>query len=188
MSTINLFQGIGFAAGSAAILFVSRASLRSPGSHGFYRFFVWELLLALFLLNADVWFLDPLSPHQLASWALLVVCVLPLVLGVRTLRRAGKPAAERTGEPQLLAFEKTTSLVSTGIYRYIRHPLYSSLLLLGWGIFFKAPNPAGLALAAGATVFLFATAFADEAECRRFFGTAYADYMGRTKRFVPFIV
>ncbi len=188
MSALAALQLIGFAAGSVPIVFVSRASLRSPRSHGFYRFFAWELILALFLLDADVWFLDPFAPHQLISWALLVVCFAPLALGVRTLHRAGNAAPERAGEPELLAFEKTTALVSTGIYRYIRHPLYSSLLLLAWGIFFKSPSPAGFALAAAATAFLFATALADEAECRRFFGSDYADYMQRTKRFLPFVV
>ena len=93
----------------------------------------------------------------------------------------------RKEDDQLLAFEKTTTLVTTGIYHYIRHPLYSSLLSLAWGIFFKAPTWLGALLAAAATVFLFATARADEAECVRFFGPAYQAYMKETRRFVPFL-
>jgi protein-S-isoprenylcysteine O-methyltransferase Ste14 len=183
-----MIQPAAFLVASAGIVYVSRRSLLAPRSHGFYRFFAWELILALFLLDADVWFRDPLAPHQLVSWPLLVVCILPLVLGVWALRRRGRPVDTREGEPELLAFEKTTSLVTTGIYRYIRHPLYSSLLILAWGIFFKAPSWPGLGLAAGATVFLFATAMADEAECVRFFGPAYRDYMRGTRRFIPFVV
>jgi protein-S-isoprenylcysteine O-methyltransferase Ste14 len=38
-----------------------------------------------------------------------------------------------------------------------------------------------------ATVFLIATAKADEAECIRFFGAEYQAYMKRTKMFVPFV-
>ena len=88
---------------------------------------------------------------------------------------------------QLLAFEKTSQLVKSGIYRYIRHPLYSSLLLLAWGIFFKSISwPAGL-LALAATAFLFLTARADEAECLHFFGPDYKEYMQHTRRFIPFI-
>jgi protein-S-isoprenylcysteine O-methyltransferase Ste14 len=38
-----------------------------------------------------------------------------------------------------------------------------------------------------ATGFLVLTARADEAECVKFFGTAYEDYMKKSKRFIPFL-
>jgi protein-S-isoprenylcysteine O-methyltransferase Ste14 len=158
-----------------------------PGSHGFYRFFAWELILALVLLNVAVWFRDPFNWHQLISWVLLVVSFVPLVFGVRTLITRGKPVKRREDDASLLAFEKTSALVTTGIYRYIRHPLYSSLLILVWGVFFKEPSWLGGLLALAATLALIATARADEAECTRFFGPAYQDYMRRTRMFVPFL-
>jgi protein-S-isoprenylcysteine O-methyltransferase Ste14 len=65
--------------------------------------------------------------------------------------------------------------------------MYSSLFLLTWGIFFKSPSWIGMILAIAATLFLIATAKADEAECTRFFGTQYQEYMKTTKRFVPYI-
>jgi protein-S-isoprenylcysteine O-methyltransferase Ste14 len=180
-------KGIVFLALAATIFYVSRKSLRVPGSHGFYRFFAWEIILILVFLNLDAWFRDPFSWYQWISWFLLVLCVGPLIIGVRSLARQGKPTSRRDTEPQLLAFEKTTALVTTGIYRYIRHPLYSSLLLLGWGVFFKIPTWYGALMASAATGFLFATAKADERECVRFFGADYESYMKRSKRFIPFI-
>ena len=104
------------------------------------------------------------------------------------LRARGKPVEQRAGEPQLLAFEKTSTLVTDGIYAYIRHPLYSSLLLLAWGIFFKSPGLTGLALTLAATLALVATALADEAECMRFFGSGYVEYRKKTRMFVPFVL
>jgi protein-S-isoprenylcysteine O-methyltransferase Ste14 len=178
---------IAFAVVSIGLIYISRASLREPRSHGFYRFFVWEFIVALFLLNMNAWFHNPLSWHQLVSWFLLIVCIVPLVFGIRSLITQGKPVQQRGGEPQLLAFEKTSTLVTTGIYRYIRHPLYSSLLFLTWGIFFKSPSWPGGLLAIAATLFLIATAKADEGECIRFFDATYPVYMKRTKMFVPFI-
>jgi protein-S-isoprenylcysteine O-methyltransferase Ste14 len=172
---------------SAGLIYISRASLRVPRSHGFYRFFAWECIVALFLLNVDGWFQDPFAWYQLISWFLLIVCTLVLIVGVRVLTSRGRPVAQREAEPQLLAFEKTSTLVTSGIYRYIRHPLYSSLFFLTWGIFFKALTWPGLALALAATCLLIATARADEAECLRFFGSAYRNYMTHTKRFVPFL-
>jgi len=172
---------------SATLIYISRASLRAPRSHGFYRFFAWEFIVALLLLNIDVWFQTPFAWHQLVSWFLLLICLVLLVRGVRALTSRGGPVAQRETEPQLLAFEKTSSMVTSGIYRYVRHPLYSSLLFLTWGIFFKELTWLGLLLALAATVFLFDTARADEAECIRFFGVSYQDYMKRSKRFVPFL-
>jgi protein-S-isoprenylcysteine O-methyltransferase Ste14 len=176
-----------FALGTVLLMYISRASLQQKGSHGFYRFFAWECILILFLLNVQMWFQDPFDWHQLISWILLFTSLIPLAFGVRALRSLGQPTAERPDAPSLLAFEKTSTLVTSGVYAYIRHPLYSSLLLLTWGIFFKDPGLRGGTLAAVASVFLNATASADEQECLRFFGTAYQEYMRKTKRFVPFL-
>ena len=173
---------------SAFIVSISRGSLRVPRSHGFNRFFAWEVMVVLFLLNVDSWFRNPLAWYQLISWLLLVVCFLPLIFGVRSLIAQGKPAEKRETEPQLLGFESTTVLVTTGIYHYIRHPLYSSLVFLAWGIFFKIPSVGGSALVLLATALLIATAKADEAECIRFFGPAYEEYRKHTKMFVPFVL
>lgn len=182
-----MYQWIIFGVASLIIIAISWKSLRQPGSHGFYRFFAWEVILALFVINMNFWFDEPTAWHQIISWLLLIICVIPLIFGVQSLRRRGKPAEQREGDPSLLAFEKTTTLVTSGIYHYIRHPLYSSLFLLAWGIFFKSPSFVGIVLAIAATLFLVATARADESECTRFFGPQYQEYMKTTRMFVPYI-
>ena len=180
-----MFQWIIFIAGFLFLVAVSWKSLREPRSHGFYRFFAWECILLLFVVNVRYWFKNPFAWYQLIAWALLVISLLPLGYGIHFLRTRGKPMTRREGDETLLAFEKTSSLVTTGIYKYIRHPLYSSLLFLSWGIFFKYPSLIGIALAAVATAFLFSTAKADENECIRYFGPQYTEYMKHTKMFIP---
>lgn len=182
-----MIQLIAFVVGSAFLIYVSRASLGSPRSHGFYRFFAWEFMYAGFLLNVGVWFSHPTAWYQVISWALLLSCIPPLALGVQALITQGKAADHRQGDDTLLGFEQTTELVTTGIYRYIRHPLYSSLLFLAWGIFFKDPSWPGGLLALAATLCLVATARADEAECIAFFGERYVEFMKVTKMFVPYL-
>jgi protein-S-isoprenylcysteine O-methyltransferase Ste14 len=182
-----MIEWIIFITASLFLITVSWKSLRNPSSHGFYRFFAWEAILALFLINAKFWFYKPLAWNQIIAWSLLLLCLIPLAFGIHSLRTRGKPTSRREGDPSLLAFETTTTLVTSGIYQYIRHPLYSSLLLLTWGIFFKAPSWFGITLAVIATLFLIATARADETECTRFFGPPYQAYMQKTKRFVPYI-
>jgi protein-S-isoprenylcysteine O-methyltransferase Ste14 len=176
----------GFVLCSAGLAYLSRASLRHPQAHGFYRFFAWECLLALALLNLRRWFLNPWSVTQLISWGLLLISASLVIHGIALLRRRGQPQRDRADEA-LIAFEKTTVLVTEGAYRYIRHPLYSSLFFLGWGIFFKDLTWLGGALAAAATGFLLITAKIEEAENVRFFGAAYQAYLRRTKRFIPFV-
>jgi protein-S-isoprenylcysteine O-methyltransferase Ste14 len=175
-----------FLLGTAWLAYVSRASLLAPRSHGFYRFLSWEVMLALGLLNVGVWFRDPFSWHQLISWFLLAVSGFLVLHGMLLLRQLGKRDPQRNDAP-LVEFEKTTRLVTVGAYRYIRHPLYSSLLFLAWGIFFKDPSWVGGLLALVAALSLLAAARVEEAENVRFFGQAYEAYMKQTKRFIPYL-
>ncbi len=104
-----------------------------------------------------------------------------LVMGVQgfyLLRAVGKPSG---------GIEETTLLVGRGVYRYIRHPLYASLLWVGWGAFFKDPSLVGGILAGAVTLFLVATARVEEAENHRKFGAEYATYMKSTRMFIPFL-
>jgi protein-S-isoprenylcysteine O-methyltransferase Ste14 len=175
-----------FVAASLPLIYISRASLKKPGSHGFYRFFAWEVILALVMLNLDVWFVDPFSWHQLISWLLLLVSIFILIQGVNLLIEVGQPDRARA-DPALLGFEKTTRLVTTGIYGYIRHPLYSALLFLAWGAFFKDISLTGGVLVLISTILVGATARADEVECIHYFGSDYEAYQKRTKMFIPYL-
>lgn len=173
---------------SAGLAYVSRDSLRAPHSHGFYRFFAWESLLVVILLNAERWFRDPFAIHQIISWLLLIAATFLVWQGIHLLRIIGKPDSNRETDVPLIGIEKTTALVTVGAFRYIRHPIYSSGLFGAWGVFFKDPSWLGGLLALGTTVFLTATARVEEAENIRFFGTAYQKYMKETKMFIPFLL
>jgi protein-S-isoprenylcysteine O-methyltransferase Ste14 len=102
-----MHQWIILVAASWLLIAFSWNSLRHQRLHGIHRFFAWETILALWLLNAGTWFYH-LSPSMIAS-----------------------------------------------------------------------------VLAVIATLLLIATAKADEAECRQFFGPPYQGYMRRTKMFIP---
>ncbi len=182
-----MWSAIAFVLLTLVLAYISRKSLRSPQTHGFYRFLAWECILGLFLVNASFWFVQPFAWNQLIAWTLLFTAIIPLGFGIHSLRTQGRPIEKRKGDPSLLAFEKTTNLITSGIYKYIRHPMYCSLLLLTWGIFFKHPILTAATLAITTTVFLVLTAKADESECTRFFGTQYQDYMKQSKMFIPYI-
>jgi len=181
-----MVQAAIFVLASAGILRLSWRSLRFPRSHGFHRFFAVEFIAALVVLNAPHWFRDPFAPRQLASWFLLFGSIWPAVAGLRLLRAYGRPSRE-TSDPTKLAFEKTTALVVVGMYRYIRHPMYASLLGLAWGASLKDISAASIALALAASLSLLATAVAEERENLAQFGPSYAEYMKTRRRFIPFL-
>lgn len=186
MEGLTVTKGAAFLLGTVGLVAVSRASLAAPRSHGFYRFFAWEAILGMAVLDIAVWFRDPFSWHQLISWPLLVVSAVLVVVGTGLLRQRGELDPHRDDLP-LVGVEKTTRLITSGVYRHIRHPLYSSLLFLAWGIFFKDPSWLGGVLALSATGFLVATARVEEAENLRYFGEAYEAYVQNSKMFVPFL-
>lgn len=182
MIKLSLF--VFFSVGLAAL---SWRFLRLRRTHGFYRFFAFECILALILLNADRWFTNPLSPAQMLSWLLLLGSTALVLHGVHLLLKVGKPT--RTGRrEEELGIEATATLVTVGAYRYIRHPLYASLLCLGWGALFKHVTFFSFFLGVTLSALLTATAKVEEVENLRKFGDSYAVYMKKTKMFVPFVV
>ena len=176
-----------FAVGSIPIIWVSRWSLLSPTSHGFSRFFAFEAILALMVLNAPHWFDNAFGVQQILSWLFLFASIVLVVWGVMLLRRLGRPRPTADGS-SVFEWENTKSLVTTGIYRYIRHPMYSSLLFLAWGALLKSVSIMTFVLAVIASLAMVATAKAEEAENVAQFGQEYKDYMRRTRRFVPFLL
>jgi protein-S-isoprenylcysteine O-methyltransferase Ste14 len=176
-----------FLAGSAAILRLSWRSLWSLRAHGFYRFFAFELLWTLILLNAPVWFRDPFSVRQFASYLLGAASIGLAIEGFRLLLSVGRPSTTFAQDTNL-GFENTTRLVTAGAYRFIRHPLYASLLALVWCAWLKDPfAAANIAMALASTGFLITTAVIEEKENLVRFGADYATYMKHTRRFVPFL-
>ena len=167
-----------FAIVSGGIIFVSWTSFRNPRSRGFYRFFAFESILILILLNLEHWLSDPFSIHQIVSWLLLFVSIVLVAHGIYLLRVVGRPKS---------GIESTTTLVMVGAYKYIRHPLYGSLLFLAWGVFFKDVSLLGGILASVATAFLIVIAKMEEAENIQKFGAEYAAYMKTTRMFIPFL-
>ncbi len=182
---MNILKAVIFVFASVGITWVSWPSLKDPRVHGFYRFFAWEAILLLVLFNLNDWFVTPFAWHQLIAWTLLLISLCFVVAGFRLLQR-GQPDEARTDEA-LLGLEKTTVLVTSGLFAYIRHPLYSSLFFLAWGTFFKRPTLIGGALATMALIALTLTAKIEERENMAYFGDAYSEYMQRTKMFIPFV-
>ena len=144
----------------------------------FPRFLAFESILSLIFLNARVWFSDPFRWYQLLSWSFLAGSLFLAGWGFALIKTRGNPDGD---------FEDTTRLITTGVYRYIRHPLYSSLIAFALGAFLKSPTWAGALLVLTTVLGAVLTARIEERHNLERFGEAYREYMERTSRFIPFI-
>ncbi len=85
----------------------------------------------------------------------------------------------------LVAIQPGHALVTSGVYRVIRHPSYLGLLVnsLGWALAFR--SGVGVLLTALIVPPLLARITAEERLLRTQFGAEYAAYCRRTSRLIP---
>jgi protein-S-isoprenylcysteine O-methyltransferase Ste14 len=171
---------IAFLAGTLLlILFSWFVSIREKRFHGIPRFFAFEGLLLLGLLQWPSWFKDPLVLRQIISWLLFLASAGYVVFAVSIYLKAGKPGQN---------FENTSRLVTTGLYKYVRHPMYGSLLFLGWGMLLKDINPLTISVVIIITIALFLTCKVEEREMIKRFGEEYRDYIKKTRMLIPWVI
>lgn len=161
------------------LLFSWLLSIKYKRYHAIARFFAFESVFILVLLNYKVWFKNPVSPTQIISWFLLLLSVYVVITGYLLLKREGKPDSN---------FENTSLLVRSGIYGYIRHPLYLSIFLLGTGVMLKDTGTVQLLLGVINLIAVWITARIEEKEMIAKFGDEYREYMKQTRMFIPFIL
>jgi protein-S-isoprenylcysteine O-methyltransferase Ste14 len=168
------------AAGTFFILLFSWfLSIKYKRYHGIARFFAFESVFILVMLNYRVWFLNPFSLPQILSWTLLILSLYIAIDGYLILRRKGKADAN---------FENTSVLVKSGLYGYIRHPLYFSIFLLGSGIVIKCAGTMQVILGIINLIAIYITARIEEKEMIAKFGDEYRVYMKETRMFIPWII
>lgn len=81
------------------------------------------------------------------------------------------------------AVNRPPRLVTNGLYRWVRHPLYTSAFILLWAAPELSWNK--LAFNLGVTVYLVIGSIFEEQKLRDEFGSAYDEYHRRTPAFLP---
>jgi protein-S-isoprenylcysteine O-methyltransferase Ste14 len=169
-----------------------RKSDRKPASA--YLAFVLALALEMFGVPLSMyvltWVLGTSLPdgvlygHTLNQWigawglyigsALMLIGVVLIVAGWRVIYR--EYWSKDTGKGQL---------VTSGIYRYIRHPQYTGFLLITLGMIFDWATLPLLIMYPVLCVLYYRLARKEEADMRAEFGAAYDEYKAHTGMFLP---
>jgi protein-S-isoprenylcysteine O-methyltransferase Ste14 len=92
---------------------------------------------------------------------------------------------EFLGFRQLGESGKTSTLITSGLYRYVRHPLYSAGLAFIWLLPVMTVNI--MAVNISLSVYVVIGAFFEERKLLVAFGQGYSDYKACTPMFVPFL-
>ncbi len=113
------------------------------------------------------------------AWAGLVVFALGIVLQVTAFWALRGLYTSRLG------IQPKHHLVSSGPYRWIRHPGYLSNILCLAGIGLALSSVIGLAVSLAVIPLILARVEREEAMLAAEFGDAYRQYQSRTRRFIP---
>jgi len=84
-----------------------------------------------------------------------------------------------------VVFKQDHELIQHGPYAYVRHPIYSGLLLMGLGTAVESGRLAGFVALAAAAVLFAIKARLEERLMTRHFPEAYPDYRRRVKALIP---
>ena len=87
------------------------------------------------------------------------------------------------GQAWRIGTSTDATLVTRGIFRWSRHPIYVGFLLMAWGTVGIYTQPSFVILASISTGLLHHQITQEEIFLHRHFGTAYRDYCQRTSRY-----
>lgn len=139
------------------------------------------ILLMLVLLPDQPFYTVPM-PWAVGFVALQVLGAILLVVGVLQ-----TDTLSFIGLRQLIQDPDTipSALITHGLYRYVRHPLYTAGLMMLW--FTPQVSRNLFTVFVVLTLYLIIGAIFEERKLLREFGQDYADYRARTPMLIPFL-
>jgi protein-S-isoprenylcysteine O-methyltransferase Ste14 len=149
------------------------------------------LIILIFLIHADHlksnFWSDVFGSHVLITRniTLAVIGTVLLILGLLFAVWARVNIGKNWGRP--MSEKEDPELVTSGPYKYVRHPIYSGFLLAAFGT--------GLALGViwllifiVIVIYFMFSAYKEEEFLTKQFGETYKKYKQHTKMLIPFII
>lgn len=137
------------------------------------------VLVVMFLVPDRTLYLVPLP------WSFFLVAGELLAVAALVVGFLQTDAWEFLGLHQLGESDRPTKMTTSGLYHYVRHPLYSAGLALIWLMPLMTANI--LAINMALTVYVITGAYFEERKLQSEFGQDYTDYRAVTPMFIPFL-
>jgi methanethiol S-methyltransferase len=153
----------------------------------FYRLF-YNVLAALSfipILGLAVFTPDTRLYAVHLPWLGLMILGELLAVAVLLIAFLQTDAMEFIGLRQIGDSKGSSHLTTSGLYHYVRHPLYSSGLAFIWLIPVMTVNL--LVIIIALTVYVVVGAYFEERKLRQIFGDEYQQYATITPMFIPFL-
>ncbi len=159
-----------------------------PNLNRFYRFmynvlsvigFVPLLVLTRILPDQDVYVVT-------ATWRFLMFAGQGIALLLLLVTFLQTDALSFIGLRQMIEEEKQATLITSGFYRFVRHPLYLFGLLFLWLTPVMTVN--SLVVYISLTIYLIVGAYFEERKLSREFGARYVEYKSHTPMIVPGLI
>jgi len=144
------------------------------------RFYPQLLVLLQFGIIGVMVFITARSPSF--SWIGVSILLLGIGIGIWAIQH-NQPENFNI-VPEL---KEGCCLVTTGIYRYIRHPMYTSVILMLLGVALLSHSPLSWLLWAVLIVVLYLKASREE-KLWMAHDPCYVEYREKTKYFIPYIL
>ncbi|MBD3255361.1 MAG: DUF1295 domain-containing protein [Candidatus Lokiarchaeota archaeon] len=133
--------------------------------------------------ESNAWiFMFELLANDFTKIVAIGIMSFSLVLSVLFVKSVGKSIKNAVNT------ESRPKLITTGIYHYIRHPVYTAILLGIFGTFLIIPNIIMLSFLIFMVLLLFLHSREEEKILIQMFGEEYKDYKKKTGRFLPKLI
>jgi len=148
------------------------------------RIVIWPLAIALVLvinhLRSFKRHYEALTSNHVVLAGSFIIFLIGLFIAVWARINLGK----NWGMP--MTKKQNPELVTSGPYSYIRHPIYTGMLLMVLGSFL-AINIYWLIVLIVASIYFIYSAFAEEKLMMQQFPKVYPSYKAKTKMLIPFV-
>lgn len=153
----------------------------------YYRLFysIFSVISLLPVLALGVMVPDQTLYTIPQPWATLTVIIQVIAVLLLSYSLLQTGAFQFVGLSQAIGLNKKETLNTGGLYRYVRHPLYTFGLLVLWLTPTMSRNT--LILYAAFTIYIIVGAWFEERKLERTFGEDYRAYKKRTPFLIPFI-
>lgn len=141
-------------------------------------YLAWSMVILQFMMIGLLLFTGPLIPHKLWALVLLIIGGFIGLWAIYTIR---------LGNLSITPYVKEGgTMVAKGPYKFIRHPMYTGLILISWSLVGGYFTVYRMIFALVLTIALVVKLHLEEVYLKRAFGP-YSEYTRKTKKLIPFI-